>query len=287
MIIKSIAKINVGLRIIGKREDGFHEIETIFYPLYDFYDEMDINIKPSNKKSNSLKINSNNRFVPKDRTNICYKAVTNFFRKFDIRSYFDIDVFINKKIPIGGGLGGGSSNAATLIKFLLKYFKIDIAINKKSILELAEATGSDVPFFLISKPCYAEGKGEKLKILENFRLDYYILIVTPNSHISTGWAYETLNITPGNIRGKILNSVTVFDLSNNDIFINEFENTVFSKYKNLEEIKKTLISKGSVFASLSGSGSTVYGLFKKSMDAELKQFEKIFGDRGYFYKIVL
>ncbi|MBN1632785.1 MAG: 4-(cytidine 5'-diphospho)-2-C-methyl-D-erythritol kinase [Ignavibacteria bacterium] len=285
MILKSISKINVGLRIIGKREDGFHEIETIFYPV-NFFDEIDINIKPSKRNSNSLVINSNNQHLPKDKTNICYKIIINFFRYFKITDYYNIKIFINKRIPIGGGLGGGSSNAASILKYLIKYFRIDIKKHKKDILEVAGQTGSDVPFFLISKPCYAEGKGDKLRILNNFRLRYKILIVTPTVHISSRWAYENLNLVPGDFRNKILDKVNVFDINKKELFVNEFEDIVFGRYNELSEIKNKMIEYGSVFASLSGSGSAIYGLFNEHSKNSLKKCLNYFKRKNYFYKII-
>lgn len=285
MILKSISKINVGLRIIGKREDGFHEIETIFYPV-NFFDEIDINIKPSKGNSNSLVINSNNLHLPKDKTNICYKIIINFFRYFKITDYYTINIFINKRIPIGGGLGGGSSNAASILKYLIKYFRVDIKKNKKNILEIAGQTGSDVPFFLISKPCYAEGKGDKLRILNNFRLKYKILIVTPAVHISTRWAYDNLNLTTGEFKNKILNKVNVFDIRRKELFINEFEDIIFGRYNELSEIKNKMTECGSVFASLSGSGSAIYGLFNESAKNSLNKCVNYFKGKNYFCKII-
>lgn len=285
MILKSISKINVGLRIIGKREDGFHEIETIFYPL-NFYDELDVYIKPSQKKSNTLIINSNNHYLPKDKTNICYKVIANFFRQFKITDYFTINVFINKRIPIGGGLGGGSSNAASILRYLVRYFKINIRKHRKRIMEIASATGSDVPFFLISKPCYADGKGDKLRILNNFRLKYKILIVTPATHVSTRWAYENLNIITTDFKEKRLQDIKEFDIEKKDIFRNDFEEVVFKRFGELQEIKNILLESGSVFASLSGSGSTLYGFFKESDKDSLHKCVNIFRNRNYFHKII-
>jgi 4-diphosphocytidyl-2-C-methyl-D-erythritol kinase len=285
MILKSISKINVGLRIIGKREDGFHEIETIFYPI-NYYDEIDINIKPSKGSSNSLAINSNNPHLPKDKTNICYKIIANFFRYYKITDYYNINIFINKRIPIGGGLGGGSSNAASILKYLIKYFRVDIKRHKKDILEIASRTGSDVPFFLISKPCYAEGKGDKLRILNNFRLKYKILVVTPAVHISSRWAYENLHLTPGDFKSKILFKVNNFDINKKELFINEFEEVVFGKFKELSEIKSKMTESGSVFASLSGSGSAIYGLFDESAKNSLNKCVNYFKSKNYYYKLI-
>nr|HMS66274.1 hypothetical protein [Ignavibacteria bacterium] len=187
-----------------------------------------------------------------------------------------------KKTPVGGGLGGGSSNAASIIKFLINYYSIDINSNKAGIIDMAMSIGSDVPFFLTMKPCYAEGRGERLKLLKQFDLDFNILIVNPNLHISTKWAFESLNIQPGYEKSRILQDVKSFDPNNSEIFENEFEKVVFKKYNILKEIKNELIEKGAVFSSMSGSGATMYGLFEKNKNTELYKCRSDFRTKNYF-----
>ncbi len=284
MMLKSLAKINIGLKILCRRSDGFHDIETIFYPV-NLFDEIDIDIKPSTKNTNSLLIQSDNPYVPKDKSNICFKVIANFFRTFQIKNFFKIKIKINKKIPIGGGLGGGSSNAAVVLKYLIRYFKIDITQNKKSILNVASNTGSDVTFFLFSKPCYATGKGDKITLLNDFYVDYDILLITPSFNISTKWAYEALKFPVDYRKSPVLKDIKTFpkDLS---VFENDFEKVVFKKYPELEKIKRILSQNGAIFTSLSGSGSTIYGFFERKNKNKVYNCADLFKKGNYTVNIV-
>jgi len=282
MIHKAHAKINLGLRILNKKDNGFHNIETIYYPLT-FGDELHIKIKSARTNMNSLKIISDNLFVPKDKTNICFKAIANFYKEYNIKSYFNIEIFIKKNIPIGSGLGGGSSDAAEVIKHLVKFFKINIQIDRKRIMNIATSTGSDVPFFLVSKPCYATGIGEKLRMLNNFKIEQKILVVIPKEHISTKTAYEDLKISADYNQPLMLEKIERFSLSDKALYVNDFEKVMFPKYPEIKSIKDDLESMGSVFSSLSGSGSGVFGLYDDVEAA--KAASKYFTDKGYFVQI--
>lgn len=268
MNIKAPAKINLGLKIINKRTDGFHNLETIFYPIK-LADEISFEISESNKNNNSVFFNSDNKFIPHDRNNICFKVIEIFFKTFHITNFYNIKIFLRKNIPVGGGLGGGSSDAAAILKYLISYFKIDITKSKKEILNIALSVGSDVPFFLIHKPCFASGRGENLSILKDFSLETYdIILVNPNLHISTKSAFEGLNFSEEEMRHSDLKNVTVFDKSTIPLLVNDFEINVFNKNPELEIIKKELIDFGALFASLSGSGATMFGIFEKGGVAE-------------------
>ena len=282
MIHKAHAKINLGLRILNKKDNGFHNIETIYYPLT-FGDELHIKIKSARTNMNSLKIISDNLFVPKDKTNICFKAIANFYKEYNIKSFFNIEIFIKKNIPIGSGLGGGSSDAAEVIKHLVKFFKINIQQDRKKIMNIATSTGCDVPFFLVSKPCYATGIGEKLRMLNNFKIEQKILVVIPKEHISTKAAYEELNISADYNQPLMLDKIERFSLSDKALYVNDFEKVIFPKYPEIKSIKDDLDSLGSVFSSLSGSGSGVFGLYDDIESA--KASSKYFADKGYFVQI--
>lgn len=263
VLIKSFAKINIGLRILRKRNDGYHDLETIFYPVK-LHDDIIISAVRSAGNVNSVVLKSNKSFLPLNRDNLCYKAVEKFFSEFKIRDNYKIRIEIKKNIPVGGGLGGGSSNASAVIRFLTKYFGIDIEKNSSRLLRTALSIGSDVPFFLLMKPCYATGRGENLKILGEFNPDFDILIVNPNLHISTKWAFEKLNLSPGSEKKPTLDNIRIFDPERSELFENDFEKVIFEKYSLTGEIKKRLLDSGAVFASLSGSGATVYGFFRKN-----------------------
>lgn len=278
--VKSFAKINVGLRILKKRPDGYHDLETIFYPIK-LHDEISIKIEPSLSGSNSVVMTSNKSFIPLTKDNLCYKAIEGFFKAFRIKDCYKINLHIKKFIPVGGGLGGGSSDAASLIKFFIKYLDIDIESNKKSILDLALSIGSDVPFFLMQKPCYAEGRGEIMEILRDFHIDFDILIVNPNLHVSTKCAFEKLNIN-GKVKEPVLKDKKIFDLNDRESFINDFEEIIFKKYSELKNIKQELIEMGAVFVSMSGSGATMYALFDKNNKHSLKKSRDYYDDKKYF-----
>ncbi|HEY5534604.1 MAG TPA: 4-(cytidine 5'-diphospho)-2-C-methyl-D-erythritol kinase [Ignavibacteria bacterium] len=280
MVLKSCGKINVGLKIINEREDGYHNIETIFYPV-NIFDEIDFQLSKSSKGFNSLHLKSDKSYIPPDKSNTCYKAITNFFKLFLIKDCFDIFVNIRKNIPVGGGLGGGSSDAASIIKALTRYFNINISENRNEIMKVALSVGSDVPFFLISKPCFAAGRGDILKLLPEFKLNYRILLVNPNLHISTKWAYENyiLNNSISNV--SPLKDITKFDLSEYN-FENDFEEVVFKKYPELKEIKDTMKNNGAIYSSLSGSGATMFGFYNFSDEKNLSACYKKFKELNYF-----
>jgi 4-diphosphocytidyl-2-C-methyl-D-erythritol kinase len=282
MILTAPAKINIGLKIISKRDDGFHNLETIFYPLR-LHDEIFINISHSKRNTNSVLIKTNNKVIPTDKTNLCFKVIESFFRKFSIKEFYVINVSVNKNIPVGGGLGGGSSDAAAILKYLVKYFNINVSEKKKEILDIAVTVGSDVPFFLINKPCFAQSRGELISKLDNFNLDNYrILLVNPNLHVSTKWAFENLEMESGIINDSGIKDVHEFNTSVFDLLKNDFEEIVFNKYYELEIIKKELLSYGAVFSSMSGSGATMYGLFDKENAESVKKAFEYYKAKNYF-----
>lgn len=275
--VKSPAKINVGLRVLSKRKDGFHNIETIFYPVK-IYDEINVKIeklKDSAKKNIiSVKTDSNTNISGKN--NICYKAAGIFFDEFRIKDKHKIDINIKKNIPIGAGLGGGSSNAASILKILAKHFNISTRPGISLLQRIALDLGSDVPFFLSGKPSYASSRGEKLTQLPNFKIKYKKLIVNPGIQISTKWAYRELQIRNSKLR--ILNKIKKFDLKDERLMINDFERIVFKKYPVIEKIKYEMFRFGAVYSLLSGSGSTVYGFFTPQ---KIKAAKKYFSGLSY------
>ncbi len=279
--LQSYAKINVGLRILRKRDDGFHDLETIFYPVK-LCDEVRIEIQRSGKDINSVILSSNKPFIPLTKDNLCYKAVEYFFKEFRIRECYELNILINKRIPVGGGLGGGSSNAASIIKFLVKFMNIDIGSNREKILNLALSIGSDVPFFLMMKPCYAGSRGEKMVSLKDFKIDHDILIVNPNLHISTKWAFERLNFKKGYSKEPVLKEVKYFRPDVYSSLVNDFERVVFNRYSEMKTIKDELIKMGAVFSSMSGSGATMYALFEKNKKGTLRKCREYYNSKNYF-----
>jgi len=251
MIAFPHAKINLGLYITSKRPDGFHNLETIFYPIP--LREV-VEIVPSQEP----------RFVPtglevsgKGDDNLVMRAYRLLKKNFPKTG--DLDIYLHKAIPLGSGLGGGSSDAAAILQLINRYFKLEISSSRLDgyALEL----GSDCPFFMQSSPCYATGRGE---ILEPVSLDlsgYSLLLIHPEIRIETGWAFSA--VKPGapqsDLKKSILGRVENWAAT----IRNDFEEPVFRVHPSLQKIKKKLYAAGALYASLTGSGSTIYGIFKK------------------------
>jgi 4-diphosphocytidyl-2-C-methyl-D-erythritol kinase len=255
IILNSCSKINLGLNVVRKREDGYHDIETIFYPVK-LCDTL------SFRKSRNFKFSSNNNILKNNTTNLIIRAKNKLEDLTGIK--MDAEITLIKFIPLGGGLGGGSSNAANTLKGLCLLFNLQVPDDQlqKAALEL----GSDVPFFLNSNPCFASSRGEEMERV-NINISNPILIVNPNIHVSTRWAFE--NVTP--VRPKYsLKKIAEKDIlleEFKDHFNNDFEPVVFRTFPEIGRLKEFLYSNGAVFSSMSGSGSTVYGIFSKIEDA--------------------
>lgn len=278
--VKSGAKINIGLRVLSKRKDGYHNIETIFYPVK-IQDKLEIKIRnlPEKFKSNLIKVSTSSNLRIGNKKNICYKAAELFFEKFVITSKNEVLIKIDKKIPAGAGLGGGSGNAATVLSVLMKHFEKEISgfsqIRKNRILNnISLMLGSDVPFFLAGdKAAYGTGRGEKLKQIPGFKIRDKILIVNPGIHVSTPLAYKDLKIRES--KRKILDKSIKFDTQDERLMINDFERVVFKKHPEIERIKIDILKLGASFALMSGSGSSVYGIFKKKdLSGTLNYFKR-------------
>jgi len=271
--IKSIAKINFGLRILNKRSDGMHNLHTLFLPLDDLYDEL------SFERSDKSSYHSNIDSLCFDNDNLIYKA----HRLLEEKSgkSLPVKIELNKNIPIGGGLGGGSSNAAVTLIALNKLFELNV--DSKRLKEIALTLGADVPFFLYGKAAIGTSLGETLEPFD-FPTGFTIAVVNPGVHVSTAEAFS--EIIPINERlpfDKIIKNGKIdFDFCRNNI-VNDFEKSVFSKFPEIEKIKNSFYSHGAVFSLMSGTGSTVYGFFTKRE----KAFESLtnFPD-NYFKRII-
>jgi 4-diphosphocytidyl-2-C-methyl-D-erythritol kinase len=283
--VKSPAKVNIGLRVLSKRKDGFHNIETIFYPIK-IYDEITVKIGKIKAADNKITVTTSLKQKIKNEDNICYKAAKLFIEKFKVTGAYKIDISIRKNVPIGAGLGGGSSDAASVLKALLNHCHPELGSGSKNkmlkqvqhdkLMKIAQELGSDVPFFMLGKPAYATGRGEKLTPLSKFKLNGKMLIVNPNVHISTRWAYKELKVKGSKL--KVLSKIKIFDKNDERLMINDFERVVFKKYPKIEKIKYDMFMHGARFALMSGSGSTIYGLFTPK---NIKAAEKYFRGLGY------
>lgn len=251
MIIFPKAKINIGLRITGKRNDGYHDIETIFYPV-NLYDALEF--VASQGKDDTLTVTGlDPGGLPGD--NLVMKAVKLLRREF---SFPVLRIHLHKAIPSGAGLGGGSSDAAFMINAINRHFNLDIPSGR--MMTLALELGSDCPFFLECIPALARGRGEVLEPLEPFLEGCYLVLVNPAIHISTSEAYR--NCRPGKSLENLRKLITLPVNEWKDSIRNDFEEYAFGKFPVIGEIKNALYESGAVFSSMSGSGSTVYALFR-------------------------
>ncbi len=256
MILFPNCKINLGLHILRKRSDGYHDIETFFYP-FPLTDALEI--IPASKTDNSF-IHLTTSGIPVDgntESNLCVKAY-NLLKK-DYPQLPPVSVHLHKVIPSGAGLGGGSSDAAFMLKALNETGQLNLS--KEKMAEYALQLGSDCPFFLINKSCYATGQGEKLEEYQVDLSDYKIMIINPGIHLDTSKAFS--NITPAIPSTSIKEIITQPIIDWKKQLTNDFEKAVFDVYKEVADIKSTLYKLGAIYASMSGSGSTVYGIFKK------------------------
>jgi 4-diphosphocytidyl-2-C-methyl-D-erythritol kinase len=259
--LPAYAKINIGLNIISDRSDGYHNIETVLQQI-DLCDQ--IGIKKS--KNSEIIIRSDSANIPLGEKNICYKAamlVRQLVEKKD-----GIAIEIEKRIPVGSGLGGGSSDAAAILMGLNQLWQLGLSRDDLHLLALK--LGADVPFFLHGGTALATGIGE---ILITFELpfSFYSVLIYPNIEISSTWAYKNFNFSLTKTKKSIklshifLNQKAFSDLQN--VLSNDLEEVVFQKYPILRDIKQMLYRQGALFACMSGSGSTIYGLFENYLDA--------------------
>ena len=247
---KSFAKINLGLKIVNQRLDGYHNISSIFIEI-DLYDTIEF------IESNHFSIKFNGIDVPMDDNNTVYKAIKLLSQIYKINITHKI--VINKKIPLGSGLGGGSSNAAQALIGINKLYNLNIS--KEKLLDIGNSIGKDVPFFLEGGVKQVEGTGDILKNINAAAIkDKIFVLVIPKINISTRWAYskikkylETKEITP---KFPALTTSVSWEL-----FENDFESFVCLTYPEILNIKKLLYKYQAIYSSLSGSGSTMFGIY--------------------------
>lgn len=252
----SICKINIGLFVTEKRPDGYHNIETIFYPITKLFDS--IIFKKDTQTSFECNIPSLN-----NDDNIIFKAIK-LLEDFTGEK-FNVNIKLIKNIPFGAGLGGGSSNAAETLKAL--NYLYDLNLKTSELLELAAKIGADVPFFINPAPTFATGIGNIFSPID-FKINYPILLIKPDISISTKEAYKSIKpekpkFALTELSGKNFNT----NLPYLNQIKNDFENFAFTKYPELSNIKNILIEKGAFFALMSGSGSTIYGIFENNYKA--------------------
>lgn len=247
MQVISPAKLNLFLQVLRKREDGYHEIYTLFQKIT-LYDDLEIELTNSGF---SLRFDSETQ-IPVEN-NLIFKAWTSFSEKFS--PPFGVRVYLKKRIPIGAGLGGGSSNAGTFLRVLGEFLGIDQA----SLIEIGSKLGADVPFFIQDfSTAIGRGKGELLTPYPSYEA-YYILIY-PGFSIDTGWAYRALNLTKS--KNPVYYEASIPPWKNSQGLINDFRGVLYSHYPVYETLERMLLETGALAVNISGSGSTIYGVYE-------------------------
>jgi len=248
---RAYAKINLGLYVQARRADGYHDICTVFHRI-DLCDEIRF------ERSDGIEVVSSSPEAPGDESNLCFKAAR-ALQEYEVRQQ-GVRIHLAKQIPVGAGLGGGSSDAAAVLKMLPGFWRMTVA--DRVLSELAARIGSDVPYFLGHGSAIATGRGE---ILEYFSLNlpFTILVCHPAIHISTTWAYGAMK--PSGRRPPDIRALLIRGMENpaclRDELQNDFEDAIVKRFPGIGEIKHVMTRGGAVYASLSGSGSAVYGLF--------------------------
>ena len=269
MIVYPNAKINIGLNVVEKRKDGYHNIETVFYPIK-LMDALEITASENYEQNCTLKVTG--EILPgRPSDNLVVKAYNQLKSMFPDKIK-PIDVHLHKHIPTGAGLGGGSSDAAFTIKALND--KFDLRLNEEDMETVASKIGADCPFFIKNKPVFAQGIGDVFSEIEMSLKGKFILLVKPNIGVSTSDAYSLIKPHKPEIPLKEILKKPLKEWKEN--VVNDFEYSVFAKYPEIAAIKDRLYDLGAIYASMSGSGAAVYGIFKKQIDF----VDEIFS--GYF-----
>jgi 4-diphosphocytidyl-2-C-methyl-D-erythritol kinase len=268
MIAFPNCKINLGLSIVAKRPDGYHELETIFYPvaLTDI-----LEVIHSNDPDTSIQFTSTGLKVPGNLDqNLCVKAFE--LLKKDYPSLPNVKIHLHKHIPMGAGLGGGSSDATAVLKLLNQQF--NLGLSTAQLIDYAAQLGSDCAFFVYDKAYHATGRGE---ILNPFHCDlsnYQIVLIHPGIHVSTAWAFGQL--TPSSKEKSIAEIVAQPIETWKANLINDFEHSIIQAHPTIGELKNLLYQQGAIYASMSGSGSSLFGIFHKDQALSKSLFSTAF-----------
>lgn len=265
MKIKSFAKINLTLDSLYKRNDGYHEIDSIMTKI-DLFDTITL----EKNSTNTLNLSTNYDDLPTDKSNLVYKTY-NILKEYS-NGDFGVDIYLDKKIPMAAGLAGGSSNAAYTMIGLNKLY--NLGLSKEKLMELAISIGADVPFFFCEKSARARGIGEKLEEFDN-NLNMHILLLNDGSKVSSKFVYDRLKDY-----GHIDNAKIIEYLENGDKkaihhFENVMENVVYENFKNLKDLRDSLLENGATKALLSGSGASIFAIFdsKDKLDNAKKLYD--------------
>ena len=267
MLLYPNCKINIGLRVVRKREDGYHDLETIFYPVMGLHDELEVSrVSEIGYGESGIGFSFIQEGLAVDcaaEDNLIIKCYQHMRAKYPQIS--DVRIRFKKNIPFGAGLGGGSSDASHMAIALNELF--NLGLTKEQLAEEVRSLGADCPFFVYNTPCYAEGIGDKLTPISLNLSGLQLVMIKPNCGVSTREAYSGIIRHPeveGEIQQALASGKSFAEMRS--LLVNDFEQTVFALHPEIAAIKQRLLSAGAVYAAMSGSGSTVFGLFQD--DAE-------------------
>lgn len=264
MVVFPNCKINLGLRILDKRPDGFHNLSTVFYPV-PLKESLEI-IRSEDAAKQVQFTMSGNAVEGPEESNLCIRAYQ--LLKKDYPSLPHIKMHLHKAIPSGAGLGGGSADGAYTLALLNQKFQL--GLSSQQLIDYALQLGSDCPFFILNQPCIASGRGELMQPVALSLSGYHLVLVNPGIHINTGWAFTELKKyqSPGGQQARNIADIIQQPVQSwKSALVNDFEEPVYTHYPEVKSIKEKLYRHGAEYASMSGSGSTVFGLFNKTVDS--------------------
>jgi len=258
MLVFPNAKINLGLNVVSKRADGYHNLETVFYPvkLADALELVEAGETSLSISGLTIDGNAENNLVLK-----AYRLLEHDYQLPPVKFH------LHKVIPFGAGLGGGSSDAAFALKMLNRFFQLQLS--DTSLENYAARLGADCPFFIQNKPVFAHGIGDRFEPVALDLHEYQIVVVKPGISVSTPEAYRNIVPAPASFNLRDISKLPIEEWKN--VVKNDFEKSVFPQYPGIEKLKNQLYDLGAVYASMSGSGSAVYGIFRH-LPADLDRF---------------
>lgn len=256
------AKINIGLNVLTRRSDGYHNLETVFYPVK-IKDALEI------IEADELSFETSGIEIPGSAMeNLCLKAYDLLKRDFNIPA---VKIHLHKQIPIGAGLGGGSSDAAFFIRLINEKFSLSLSVDEMEAY--ARQLGADCAFFIRNEPVFAKCKGDEFEAIELDLSSYYLVLAMPPVHVSTGEAYSGVSLYEPETSLKELIKRPIEDWR--DSIKNKFEESIFKNHSSIRAVKADLYQAGAVYASMSGSGASVYGIFKDKVDLNFLETENL------------
>lgn len=272
MITFPNAKINLGLNIVSKRPDGYHNLETVFYPLA-IKDALEIIVKDGQGRDTFFE--SGIKVDASPETNLVMRALSLMRKHYDFPF---VEVHLLKKIPFGAGLGGGSADASFMLKLLNQTFQLNAS--DEELIRLAVQLGADCPFFIYNHPVFATGIGEVFEKIELSLKNYYFVLIKAEIHVPTKDAFAL--ISPKQPKHSLREIVKLPVTEWKGLIVNDFEESVFAKYPAIGDIKNSLYRQGALYASMSGSGSSVYGIFTEQVEDLESVYKDCFCQRGKF-----